>query len=106
MPRARSSRLVVSAMIACAVPMFPPVAPSRRRDAKSSGERVGEGEEKVADHGSRQGEEDHGAPPEAVREAPENGREKELHRRIARHEESERERRRVVLLGVERQQRE
>ena len=37
MPRARSWGLVVSAMTACAVPMFPPVAPSRRRDAKSTG---------------------------------------------------------------------
>ena len=34
MPRARSEPLVVSAITAWAVPMFPPVIPSMIRDAK------------------------------------------------------------------------
>ncbi len=36
-PRARSVGAVESAMTACAVPMFPPVAPGRRRATKSIG---------------------------------------------------------------------
>ena len=105
MPRARFSAVVISAMYACAVGIFAPAIPPTIRAAKISAKRAGEGKREVRNARAEQPNQNDGAASDAVRPAPPDRREHELHQRVHRAEHAHRKRIRAVRLGIERQQR-